>query len=160
MKTTVSKKIILVGNFGVGKTSLIEKFVHHKFSDNYLSTLGVKIDKKAIETEENIINLLIWDIAGEISMQKINHSYYLAAHGIIYVYDLSRPSTFEKTAEDIIFFNSILPNAPIVLAANKSDLIDKNDLELINPFKEAIFTSAKEGENVELLFTQIALKLV
>ncbi len=160
MKPTISKKIILVGNFGVGKTSLIDKFVHHKFSENYLSSLGVKIDKKSIELEDSIVNLLIWDISGEISMQKINHSYYLAAHGIIYVYDLSRPSTFEKTAEDLIFFNTILPNAPLILAANKSDLIQESDLESISPFSEAIFTSAKEGKNVEILFSQIAQKLI
>ena len=67
----MNKKVILVGHFGVGKSSLVKRFVHSQFSEEYITTIGVKIDKKAITVNGITVNLLIWDIAGEDSQKKI-----------------------------------------------------------------------------------------
>jgi len=127
----VSKKVILVGHFGVGKTSLISRFVHQKFSDQYLTTIGVKIDKKAVHINGAELPLIIWDIAGETSQQKIPESYKLGANGVIHVFDLSRPSTYENLQSDTDNIRDLLPNVPITQIGNKNDLIDDNKMKAI-----------------------------
>ena len=95
----ISKKICLVGDFSVGKTSLIRRFVENKFSDRYLSTVGVKISRKSIEVEtaiaSQLVNLLIWDIEGQTKFQSIATSYLKGASGSIIVADITRPETLE-----------------------------------------------------------------
>ena len=156
---SISKKVILVGHFGVGKTSLIRRFVHQKFSDDYLTTIGVKIDKKVVKAGSTEVNLIIWDIAGETSQQKIPKSYHLGAHGIFYVFDITRPSTYQNLAEQMDYFRELLPDANLEIVANKGDLLtveeQKEILETID-FQEVSVTSAKTGENVESLFSRLA----
>lgn len=150
----ISKKIILVGHFGVGKTSLVSQFVHQKFSDHYLTTIGVKIDKKLVEIDGRKVNLILWDIAGETSSTKVPKNYILGAQGVIYVFDCSRPETYEKMAEDIFTFQKEIPNAPLTVLGNKSDLVDESSIEKIKASidTEFLFTSAKTGKNVEDAF--------
>ncbi|OJJ21173.1 GTP-binding protein [marine bacterium AO1-C] len=155
----VSKKVILVGNFGVGKTSLVRRFVFQEFSDEYLTTLGVRIDKKVVELAGNTVNLILWDIAGEVTQTKVPVSYYLGAHGVIYVFDVQRPSSFENIAADLEYIRSKLPDAPICVIGNKKDLISDGELKNLSeqlPVDVSFFTSAKTGENVEKMFAQIA----
>lgn len=97
----ISKKIVLTGCFGVGKTSLFNKFLYEKFSEKYLTTIGVKVDKKVVEIDGRKISLLIWDIAGEVSQDKVPQSYYLGSSAIVYVFDLTRPSTWLNIKSDI-----------------------------------------------------------
>jgi len=84
----ISKKVIITGSFGVGKTSLFNRFLYSKFDEKYLTTIGVKVDKKVINIDGQDLNLLIWDIAGEISQNKVPHSYFLGTSGVIYVFEL------------------------------------------------------------------------
>ena len=77
--STVSKKIILIGNIGVGKTSLIQRFVHQKFSEEYLSTIGVKVDKKMVQINNRLLSMLIWDVAGDASQKNLNPNYLLGS---------------------------------------------------------------------------------
>ncbi|MGD1841490.1 MAG: Rab family GTPase [Thermonemataceae bacterium] len=105
----------MIGNFGVGKTSLTERFVHKRFSDEYLTTLGVRIDKKEVVVAHTKINLVIWDIAGEVTQKKVNKSYYLGASGVIYVFDLTRPVTYASITAEISFVKETLPLAKVVL---------------------------------------------
>ncbi|TAF63073.1 MAG: GTP-binding protein [Cytophagales bacterium] len=159
----VNKKVILIGNFGVGKTSLVRRFVHQKFSDEYLTTLGVKIDKKLVELNETSVNMLIWDVAGEVSQTKVPTSYYLGAHGIIYVFDSTRPSTFQNVTDDLEYVQKLLPKAPVCLVGNKKDLVPEEDLNKIGEQLQRevdFFTSALTGENVEKMFHYIALKMI
>lgn len=159
----VSKKIILVGNFGVGKTSLVKQFVYQKFSDEYLTTLGVRIDKKLVKVDNSEINLIIWDIAGETSRSKVPNSYYLGSHGVIYVVDLSRPATYQNLDEEITYLQKTLPKAPIILVGNKKDLISEDELQKINDSlvkKIDVAASAKTGENVEELFSLLATQII
>lgn len=84
----INKKVILLGKYGVGKTSLIKQYVYQQFSEAYLTTIGVKIDKKIVLVNNNTVNLLIWDIAGESEQVKVPHTYKMGAHAIIYVLTL------------------------------------------------------------------------
>ncbi len=158
-----SKKVILVGHFGVGKTSLVRQFVHQKFSDDYLTTIGVKIDKKEMSIEGKSVQLILWDIAGETSSSKIPQSYKLGAHGILYVMDVSRPSTYENLNEQIAELRKILSNVPLICLANKSDLLSPNfrkDLEEKVGDHKLLFTSAKTGENVEVAFESLTKEIM
>ncbi|MCU0392074.1 MAG: GTP-binding protein [Thermoflexibacter sp.] len=155
---TISKKVILVGNFGVGKTSLTRQFVFQKFADEYLTTLGVKIDKKTLVINDLEANLIIWDIAGEVSQTKVPKSYYLGANGIIYVFDLTRPSTFKNILEDLDYIKQMLPNVPYIIAGNKKDLLTEEQLYATIPqlpMPCEYLTSAKTGEKVELMFQEL-----
>jgi small GTP-binding protein len=91
----LQKKICLLGAFGVGKTSLTRRYVDSIFSDTYLTTVGVKIDKKAVRVGANDVNLLIWDIAGEDDVSAVRTSYLRGAAGYLLVVDVTRAQTLE-----------------------------------------------------------------
>ena len=159
----ISKKIILTGSFGVGKTSLFNRFIYQQFSDKYLTTIGVKVNNKTIKIDDESISMMVWDIAGEVSQDKVPASYFLGASGIIYVMDLSRPLTFVNLESDIQFLRDLLPNGTIIIVANKKDLVTEEQLETIRqelarPFDYS--TSAKTGENVEELFIEMGKRLL
>lgn len=159
----ISKKVILVGHFGVGKTSLIRRFVHQKFSDDYLTTIGVKIDKKVLKVDSMEVTLIIWDIAGETNQAKIPKSYQLGAHGILYVLDITRPSTYQNLHEQLDYLSGVLPNAPVKVIANKKDLIsaEKQEEVLAEIDLDGIYmSSAKTGENVEEIFEALAEAMI
>lgn len=156
---TYSKKIILIGNFGVGKTSLTRQFVYQKFSEEYLTTLGVKIDKKLIELGENLVNLMIWDIAGEVTQTRVNTSYYLGSNGVMYVFDVSRPSTYEQMEADIEYVQKLLPNVPVLRVANKVDLVSEEQIRQL-PVKYDFLCSAKNNQNVESAFYQLTKAMI
>ncbi len=160
---SISKKVILAGSFCVGKTSLISRFVYSRFPFNYQTTLGVRIDKKAVELENTSINMIIWDIGGEQSQARVPESYYLGSSGVIYVFDLSRPSSFYNMAADIEFIRQKLPKAPIVIVGNKMDLLDERTLEEVKsilPLEPDFYTSAKAGANVENVFLKLAQAMI
>ncbi|MFK7924515.1 MAG: Rab family GTPase [Bacteroidia bacterium] len=159
----ISKKIALLGNHAVGKTSLISRFVENKFPEAYLTTIGLKVDKKTIEIDGYKIDLVIWDIAGQENLANIPHYYLNGCSGYIYVVDLTRPSTYENLQSQTLLLKGILPEAETVLTGNKCDLLKEDELKVIledfniQPDK---LTSAKTGENVEELFMQLARKLI
>ncbi len=159
----ISKKVILTGSFGVGKTSLFNRFIYQQFSDKYLTTIGVKVNKKSIFIEENEISLLLWDIAGEVSQDKVPVSYFLGAGGIIYVIDLNRPITFKNMESDIKLLQEMLPDGIITIVGNKVDLIEPKQLEEIKKTLSMplnFVTSAKNGDQVEEMFGDLATKLL
>jgi len=159
----ISKKVILTGSFGVGKTSLFNQFIYSKFSDKYLTTIGVKVNKKVIEIEGRELSILLWDIAGEVSQDKVPVTYFLGASGLIYVFDLTRPSTYKNLESDIAYLKEMVQGGVIKIVGNKKDLVDD---EKIAATKEEIaipwdlITSAKTGENVEELFAEIGKALL
>ena len=159
----MNKKVILVGHFGVGKSSLVRRFVHSQFSEEYITTIGVKIDKKIVNIDGVGITLLIWDIAGENSQQKIPQSYRLGAHGALYVFDVSRPATYEHLENEILALKEMIPGIPLQILANKSDLVEDETLQeclkKIAPY-QAFATSAKSGAHVEEAFELLAKKMI
>src|SRR5919199_2023826 len=130
----ISKKICMVGDFGVGKTSLIRRFVERQFNDQYLSTVGVKISRKTVELvgvreqEKLNLQLLIWDLEGHTKFKGIAPSYLQGSSGAVVVADVSRTETIERVPEHIQLFLSVNPKGSLVVALNKSDLVDEEKL--------------------------------
>jgi small GTP-binding protein len=162
---TISKKICMVGDFGVGKTSLIRRFVDRQFSDQYLSTVGVKISRKLIESVN--LQLLIWDLEGHTKFKGITPSYLQGASGAVIVADVSRIETIERLSEHVQLFSSINPKSSMVVALNKSDLVDEEKLTKLNQLVsvkdwervlDVYTTSAKTGSYVDEMFEQLAYK--
>ena len=161
MKT--SKKIVLLGHFGVGKTSLIRRFVEDTFSDNYKVTIGVHILKKELSLDDHDINLIIWDLEGYDDIKKTRESYLMGTHGFIYVFDVTRPETYREVDKSITYLEEKFNTIPRKIVGNKADLVTKTFLK---ENKEAFivrpdyFTSAKTGDHVEDLFVDLAKELI
>jgi len=164
-------KIIVIGPGGVGKSSLIRRFVENEFSFNYKFTIGVEINSKTIEYEKGLLaKLTIWDIGGQDRFKMIRRNFYEGTHGAIVVFDLSRAQTFPKMKDWITDMNNLLEkNVPFVILGNKSDLVPKIG-ETVNgnePKKFAeeadsryIETSAKSGVNVEVAFAELTKEIL
>ena len=154
------KKICMVGDFSVGKTSLTQKFVNNVFSDEYLTTIGVKIDTANVGNTK----LIVWDVAGRDSLSPINASYLVGAAGIVLVGDGSRPHTVDDLLSIWETVKGRIGEVPVVVALNKADLADWgiND-ERILQFQtrgwDVFKTSAKDGTNVAELFERLVEKL-
>ena len=163
MKTLKSKKIIVVGHFGVGKTSLIRKFVHNEFSDNYKVTIGVHISKKEVVLKDyGQISLILWDIEGTDNIAEIRSAYLLGTHGVLYIFDVTRPNTFQDYQKHIDHLKKNLPSSKFLVIGNKIDLA--NEKEIQTELKKAkitydFLTSAKTGIAVETAFLQMATHL-
>jgi len=95
----IQKKVCMVGTSGVGKTSLVAKFVHSMFSDKYLTTVGVKIDKKTVAVDGNEVMLMIWDLAGDDDYQRLQTSYLRGTSGYLLVADGTRQITLDQAIE-------------------------------------------------------------
>ena len=157
----IKKKVVMLGSFAVGKTSLVQQFVNSIFSDKYQTTIGVKIDQKILNINNQDINLLLWDIHGEDDYQKIKPIYITGSSGCFIVIDGTRSATIDVGLKLRETFKKIAPNAPIIILINKADL--KNEWEIteddINRLKtEDIIvyqTSAKTGEYVDEAFEKI-----
>lgn len=162
-KKMTSKKVILAGSFGVGKTSLFNQFIFNKFDDKYLTTIGVKVNKKVVDIDGRQLSILLWDIAGEVAQDKVPVTYFLGASGVIYVFDLSRPSTYKNIQHDIDYLNGVLNGGVIRVVGNKKDLMTEEQINIIKeqlPVPLEMTTSAKTGENVEELFNEIGKALL
>jgi small GTP-binding protein len=157
----IIKKVCVIGEEAVGKTSLIRRFVVDKFDDKYIATIGTKNSKKnlSLKTGDTKINLtmIIWDILGQKKFAEIKRSAYKGANGAFIVLDLSRLETLYTFEEWLSSLYDVSPDVPIVILANKNDLKAKfGTAELKAQVKSHgfpfYFTSAKTGENVDLAF--------
>ncbi|MCP4140634.1 MAG: GTP-binding protein [Chloroflexi bacterium] len=169
MSTLIQKKICLLGDFSVGKTSLTERFVYNRFSERYISTIGVKISRKSIVISPEVtLNILIWDLAGSEEFTGVQSSYIQGAKGAIFVCDLTRPKTLESLEKYNRQLEDATPNIPIALVGNKTDLASECKIDRYSLEKEArkfntiaiTTTSAKTGRNVESIFEALAKELV
>ncbi len=159
----ISKKVVLTGPLGVGKTSLFNRFLYQRFSEEYLSTIGAKIDKKVLDIDGRPLTLMVWDIAGEVTQKQVPLSYFLGASGIIYVFDLSRPATYLDMEQDLAYLRKILPEVCLKIVGNKTDLLEPPTLARVLkdlPHPPDALTSAKTGENVEALFQDLGRALL
>jgi small GTP-binding protein len=163
MMDRIQAKVCLLGAYAVGKTSLVRRFVDNRFDDQYLSTLGVKVSRKIVERPAHLLHMLLWDIAGEEKFYQFEPSYLRGAAGALIVCDLTRIETLEHFNRLVKQLHSSSPDAAVVFAGNKLDLVDErviseNDLasacaDLGGP---ALLTSAKTGEGVEEAFQILA----
>lgn len=159
----LQKKVCLLGDFGVGKTSLVGRFVNNEFSDKYLTTVGVKMDTKLIAVNDELsVKLIIWDIAGENSLKKISQTYLRGAAGFLLVLDGTRINTLDSALDMKHGIRELLGEIPFVILLNKTDLTTQWELkathiERLNaPQEQIFFTSAKSGEQVEEAFSALS----
>jgi small GTP-binding protein len=156
------KKVCLLGDPAVGKTSLVQRYVYDKFDEKYLSTIGTKPSVKVLEHKGTEVTLTIWDIAGQETFQNVHSSYFKGAAGAVMVCDIMRPETVKNLTHWSHRFHEAVPDSPIVLVSNKWDLIEEGS-EMIGIEKEItsfaqmedcvyIRSSAKDGTNVDEMF--------
>ncbi|UZO81955.1 GTP-binding protein [Aquimarina sp. ERC-38] len=157
----LSKKVVLLGHFGVGKTSLFRRFIDDEFSEEYKVTIGVQIKKKVITLDNgDEISLILWDTEGHMDLEDTRRSYLLGAHAFVYVFDVTRAVTYQDTAENLEILKEEFPKVLLTCIGNKLDLvIDKKKLETKFPFKVDAFTSAKEDTNVTDFFKKLGIQL-
>ncbi|HHU36793.1 MAG TPA: GTP-binding protein [Treponema sp.] len=162
----IKKKICLLGSFAVGKTSLIKKYVLNIFSDTYLSTVGVKIDKKILRLSNDLeVTLMIWDLEGKDDFQSVADTYLRGLSGYIMVADGTRPDTLDSVTGTWATMKKLFPGLPTSLLLNKSDLktqwlLDDQDYAAFSSEGIPVSrTSAKTGKGVEEAFIYIAEKM-
>lgn len=163
--TVIQKKICMLGDFAIGKTSLVRRFIYNLFDDRYKSTIGVNISRKQIYiTDHVILSMLIWDLSSNDVFKHNRPDYLHGTSGALLVCDLTRPDTIAKLqsyyAEKLFKLN---PNASVVIIGNKIDLIkpDANSIEQVIKISNDLnapfqITSAKTGECVEASFNILA----
>ena len=156
----IQKKVCMVGVFGTGKTSLVQQFVHSLFSERYLSTVGVKIDRKPLEVDGTELTLVLWDLAGRDGHEDITTSYLKGAHAILYVADGTRKETCDQLPELRALAREAAGEVPDLLALNKTDLADqwalkRQDEDALAGAWELVRTSAKTGAGVEEAFQRL-----
>lgn len=156
----------MLGAFAVGKTSLVKQFVSGIFSEKYHTTVGVKIDKKMVEIEGQLMTLILWDLHGEDEFQKIRASYLRGSSGYLLVIDGTRRKTLEVVEELQQMAHENLGDVPFVVVVNKADLSDQWEIpkETVENLEArgwvVIEGSAKTGEGVEKAFSILAKHMV
>ncbi len=161
----------MLGASGVGKTSLVQRFVRSIYSGKYHMTIGVKIDKKQISVAGEDVTLMLWDLQGEDEEFKIRPSFLRGASGYFLVVDSTRHETLvnafaiQKMIE-IELGTKTGSEIPFVVLLNKSDLIDNIQISAVevqefeNKGWQIIITSAKTGEMVEESFIELTKKIL
>jgi small GTP-binding protein len=163
----------MLGDFAVGKTSLVRRFVEGIFDDRYLSTIGVKISRRAVELPARPVTLLIWDLAGNEAFNGVQASYLQGAAGALLVCDLTRPTTFAALDGYAHRLRQVNERVELTIAANKADLESQRELdavfftaddhlaELAGELNAAWFiTSARTGVGVEAAFAALAQRIL
>ncbi len=162
----IQKKICMLGSFAVGKTSLVASYVHSVFSEKYLTTIGVKIDRKEVTIDDQAVTLMLWDIHGEDEFQKVRPSYLRGTSGYFLVVDGTRPETLETAMRLHELAQSSVGDRPFVLLLNKFDLKDEWSMKteeidaLIEQGWDVRNTSAKSGDNVQQSFEDLARQIL
>lgn len=159
----IQKKVCMLGGFGVGKTSLIEQFVYSRFTDKYISTMGLKLHKKRLSSHGKDVNMMIWDIYGEEDKRKVASSYMRGASAAILVADGTRPETLDVAKVLLARLQGVLgADIPWILLLNKHDLVDQwaipdSQMQLLSTEQRPMYlSSAKTGEGVEAAFYKLA----
>lgn len=162
----IALKIMLLGEVGVGKTSIARRFVLDKFETSYKATIGVDIFsyvlKPPVTGLDGEAELIIWDVDGEYEQHIFSHIYLEGANAALIVSDIARPATHKTALGLWETFSRAFPGRPAFLLINKCDLQPEGQ-PLANPQSlgiDTLWTSAKTGQNVAEAFQQVALACV
>ncbi|MFO7618781.1 MAG: Rab family GTPase [Thermoplasmata archaeon] len=155
---TMDRKIVVLGDSGVGKTAIVQRYVRGTFTDEYKPTTGAMPLKKSIEHDGKVVRLVIWDVAGHLL--NLHPAYSSDADGAILVCDLTRQPSLELLNRWREIIENKAGPIPFVIAASKSDLaempvchgLEKTDYTVIP-------TSARTGKNIDRLFLELIAKL-
>jgi len=168
-KNDYTFKLVLVGDSSVGKSCLMTRFVEDRFSDIHLSTIGIDFKTVTTMLEGKIVKLHIWDTAGQERFAQVTTHYYRGADGAIIVYDVSNKKSFESVENWVSAIQHANPDGGVSLlvVGNKNDLGEERQItrqqgqdlakKVGAPFIE---TSAKDACNVDVMFLNLAKKLV
>jgi small GTP-binding protein len=166
MTATRQRKICMLGGFSVGKTSLVKRYVQSIFSETYLTTVGVKIDKKSIELSGRTVNLILWDLAGEDEISALRMSYLRGAAGYVLVVDGTRPATLDVAISLRERVEADYGQLPFVLLLNKIDLTEQwaiGESEVADLRSNGWWvqpSSARTGQGVEDAFMDLAVRVI
>jgi len=166
-------KICVVGNGGVGKTSMVLRYCENSFKENYIMTIGSNFSTKTVELPDLPqfqVKLQIWDLAGQKHFSFVRPPFYRGATGIIYVFDLTRRSSFADLGEWQTEVEKVIGQKPAILVGNKIDLAREGKREVAEQDGESLRgelnatkyfeTSAKEGDSVEEVFKLLTLQIL
>jgi len=166
-------KICVVGNGGVGKTSMVLRYCENSFKESYLMTIGSNFSTKTVELAnypQLQVKLQLWDLAGQKHFSFVRPPFYRGASGIIYVFDLTRRSSFSDLLEWREEVEKVIMHKPCLVVGNKLDLARQGQREVAEQDGEAvkhemhamkyIETSAKEGDSVGEIFEILTLEIL
>ncbi|MBN8589280.1 MAG: GTP-binding protein [Rhodothermia bacterium] len=162
----IQKKVCMLGSFAVGKTSLVKRFVSSIFSEEYLTTVGVKVDKRLVKVNETEVNLMLWDLHGEDEFQKLRLSYLRGMSGYILVVDGTRKTTLDRAFALQRNTEATFGPMPFILVLNKADL--KQEWQIPDDVLEGLRakgwlikkTSALTGEGVPEIFESLTERIL
>ncbi len=170
---TVIKKVSVLGDPGVGKTSLIQRYVYNEFHEDYLPTIGTKVSKKVVEVamankpQKISLGLMIWDLLGQKQFMRFHRAYLQGTEGGILVCDGLRPETGKALEQWGQLLDEIEPRPSLVVIVNKADLgapLDETMAHVERLAKryntQTILTSAKNGKGVEQGFAALGQRMV
>ena len=158
------KKIVLLGDAAVGKSSLVQRFVQGFFDDRYIATIGTNVNRKTVEFErlgagKVRMEFIIWDVLGQKGFERVKTQAYRGAEGALLVCDLSRPATIDSLRSWAAAMTPVSGQVPMIILANKLDLVEPDDKHIHKAAEVArsmghrhFLTSAKSGVNVEEAF--------
>jgi small GTP-binding protein len=159
-------KVCMVGAYGVGKTSLVKRFVDSIFSEKYLTTVGVQIDKKQLQIGGEDVTLMLWDLAGEDAVTEVRLSHLRGASAYVLVADGTRGPTLDTALNLQKRVRDVIGAVPFIFVVNKTDIRDRweirqESLDKLSAGGWPVFlSSAKSGQGVEALFLKAAEKSI
>ncbi|RDE15877.1 MAG: hypothetical protein C4K49_05370 [Candidatus Thorarchaeota archaeon] len=162
-------KLVALGDGAVGKTSCIKRYTEDSFSEKYIMTIGTTFALKTVEVtsptgSKVTARVVLWDLAGQPTYNELRRRYMAGASMAIIVYDVTRPQTFLDIGEWFTKFITVCPNAVVAVVANKIDrpdrLVPHEAGQMVQKWLDVFHyeTSAKTGENVNTLFTDLVLR--
>lgn len=156
-------KSILIGDSGVGKSSLLYRYTDQDWNPHYIATIGVDFKVMTFERQNKVVKLQLWYTAGQERFRTITHAYYRGSHGIMVVYDVTNRETFDNIRhwlEDVKKYGAV--DVPMVIVGNKADVVKHRQVSLEEGQAfaaslgcEHFETSAKDDVGVEAAFNKI-----
>ena len=167
------KKVVLLGDPAVGKTSMIQKFVHDIFDDKYISTLGTKVTSKEMtiqhpEKDATVeMKFMIWDVMGQKDYERFQQRAFTGSQGGLLVCDVTRIETLHNLPDWVTNLFNVTTQIPIIVIGNKNDLLEQKQFDIkdlesyASTFEVPSFlTSAKTGENINEVFILLAQNMI
>jgi len=167
-------KVVLLGEAGVGKTSIIERYCFNQFPENTQPTIGLSFHSVIVDAKQGSepikIGLSLWDFGGQERFQALLPQFILGANGALLIFDISQPSTLEKLERWKLILEKYVKNIPIHLIGNKKDLVETGIVKDIDPirlqnqqkilhFTKYNDSSAKTGLNTGIIFKDLLLSI-
>ncbi len=161
-------KLIIAGDGGVGKTTLVDRYVNGTFHENTRITLGVQFMVKRLTVDGNPVDLQIWDFGGEERFRFILPAYCMGAHGALFMYDVTNPASLYHTDDWMLVLRSQNAKFPVVAGGTKMDLVDARKVDAEEAMKtvekygilEVVEVSSKTGQNVDHIFGEICRAMI